>query len=81
MKTTSLSEFQNELRSTGAYATAPSHRAKKRARPSALATLRYSWGVTRVFPFCAITEPFGILTTQNWAKACLGVVNVAEKLG
>lgn len=81
MKTTSLSDFQNELRSTGAYATAPSHRAKKRARPSALATLRYSWGVTRVFPFCAITEPFGILTTQNWAKACLGVVNVAEKLG
>lgn len=81
MKTTSLSEFQEELRETGAYRTAQSHRARTRARVGALSTLRYSWGVTRVFPFCALTEPFGLLTTEKWAKACFGVVTAAEKLG
>lgn len=81
MKTTSLSEFQEELRGTGAYCTAESHRSPERVRPGALSTLRYSWGVTRVFPFCALTEPFGLLTTEKWAKACFGVVTAAEKLG
>lgn len=81
MKQTSLSEFQASIRETGSYSTHEDHRSAKRSRPGALATLRYSWGVTRVFPFCAIMEPFGALTRENWAQSCFGVVTAAEKLG
>ena len=81
MRTTTLSEFRGSLRATGGYRTADDCRAPKRARPSALTTLRFTWGVTRVFPFCAIMEPFGKLTTDNWANACFSSVTTAERLG
>lgn len=81
MRTTTLSEFRDSLRATGGYRTADDCRAPKRARPGALTTLRFTWGVTRVFPFCAIMEPFGKLTTDNWAHTCFSSVTIAEKLG
>ena len=81
MRTTTLSEFRDSLRATGGYLTADDCRAPKRARPSALTTLRFTWGVTRVFPFCAIMEPFGKLTTDNWANTCFSSVTTAERLG
>ena len=81
MKKTTLNEFQESIRSTGSYSTAEDHRSSKRARSGALATLRYTWGVTRVFPYCAVTEPFGALTRAKWAASCFGVVTAAEKLG
>lgn len=81
MRTTTLSEFRESLRATGGYRTADDCRAKKRARPGALTTLRFTWGVTKVFPFCAIMEPFGKLTTDNWAAKCFSSVTTAEKLG
>ena len=81
MKKTTLEEFQAELRATGSYRTKPDHRAAVRAKMSALTTLRYSWGVTRVFPACALAEPFGRLTTSKWAAFCFSSVTVPESLG
>lgn len=81
MRTTTLSEFQESIRRTGGYQTAPDCRAVARAKPSAWTTLRYTWGVTRVFPCCALTEPFGKLTTERWAGFCFSVVTTAECLG
>ena len=81
MRTTTLSDFQAELRATGGYRTHDDCRALKRAKPSALTTLRYSWAVTRVFPCCALTEPFGKLTTDLWSEVCLSSVTGAGKLG
>ena len=59
MKTTTLDEFQNALRERGAYATADDHRATRRAGTGAWTTLRYTWGVTRVFPWCATSSRRG----------------------
>ena len=81
MKTTKLSDFQRELRETGGYRTHDECRAPKRARPGAWTTLRYSWGVTRVFPLCAFAEPLGKLTTDSWAGYCFSAVTVSESLG
>ena len=81
MRTTTLSDFRESLRATGGYCTADDCRAPKRARPGAFTTLRFTWGVTQVFPFCAIMEPLGKLTTDNWAAKCFSSVTVAEKLG
>ena len=81
MKKTTLSDFQRSLRETGAYQTAPECRAVKRAKPSAWTTLKYSWGVTRVFPCCAFAEPFGKLNTDKWAEFCFSSVTIPESLG
>ena len=81
MRTTSIEEYQESIRRTGGYRTADECRARKRARPSALTTLRYTCGVTRVFPYCAFAEPLGRLTTDSWARACFSTVTTAERLG
>ena len=81
MRTTKLSDFQSELRTTGGYRTHDDCRALKRAKPGALTTLRYSWGVTRVFPGCAFAQPLGKLTTEYWAELCFNSVTTAERLG
>ena len=81
MKTIELSAFQRELRETGGYRTHDEYRAPKRARPGAWTTLRYSWGVTRVFPLCAFAEPLGKLTTNVWAGYCFSAVTEPESLG
>ena len=81
MRTTKLSDFQAELRATGAYRTHDDCRAPKRARPGAWTTLRYSWGVTKVFPGCAFAQPLGKLTTEYWAELCFSSVTTAERLG
>ena len=81
MKTTTLDEFQNALRERGAYATADDHRAARRAAPGALTTLRYTWGVTRVFPWCAFLQPLGMLSIRRWANLCFSTVTAAERLG
>ena len=81
MRTTTLSEFQESLRATGSYRTADDCRAKRRAKPGWLTTLRYTLGVTRVFPYCAVNQPLGRLTTDSWANACFSSVTTAERLG
>ena len=81
MKVTTLEEFRAELLATGGYETADDHRAAKRAKPGAWTTLRFSLGVSHVFPMCAITEPFGLLNTDRWAHYCFRTVQIAEKLG
>ena len=81
MRTTSIEEYQDSIRKTGGYGTAEDCRAPRRARPSALTTLRFTWGVTRVFPYCAVMEPLGKLTTESWAKLCFSIVTTAERLG
>ena len=81
MRTTRLSDFQSELRQTGAYRTHDDCRPPKRAKPGALTTLRYSWGVTKVFPCCAIAQPLGKLTTDYWSELCFTSVTTAERLG
>ena len=81
MRTTTLSDFQSEIRATGGYRTHDDCRAAKRAKPGALTTLRYSWGVTKVFPGCAVAQPLGKLTTDYWAELCFNSVTTAERLG
>ena len=81
MQTTKLSDFQSEIRATGGYRTHADCRALKRAKPGALTTLRYSWGVTKVFPGCAFSQPLGKLTTEYWSELCFTSVTTAEHLG
>lgn len=81
MKKMLLSDFQNELRTTGAYRTKDEFRAPRRAPKSALTTLRYTWGVTSVFPKCAISEPLGKLSVEKWSEFCFSSVTVPESLG
>ena len=81
MRATTLSEFQESLRATGSYRTAEDCRSKRRAKPGWLTTLRYTLGVTRVFPYCAVSQPLGRLTTESWANACFSSVTTAERLG
>ena len=81
MQVTSLELFQSELKATGGYSTPPERRAAKRAKPSAWNTLRYTLGLTRVFPMCALYEPFGKLDTHRWAGFCFSTVQAAERLG
>ena len=81
MKTTRLCDFQRELRETGSYRTHDDCRAPVRAKPGFWSTLRYSWGMTNVFPNCAWAEPLGKLTTDRWAEFCFSSVTVPEHLG
>ena len=81
LRTTTLSEFQSELRATGNYRTHDDCRAPARAKPGVWTTLRYSWALTRVFPLCAVAEPLGKLTTDLWAQFCFSSVTQAEGLG
>ena len=81
MQKTKVEQFYASLRSTGSYSTPPERRRAKRVRPSAWNTFRYTIGVTKVFPYCALREPFGLLTTEKWASACFSSVTTAEKLG
>ena len=80
MQKTKLEQFYASLRATGSYSTPPERRAG-RVRQSAWNTIRYTLGVTKVFPYCALTEPFGLLTTEKWARVCFSAVTTAEKLG
>ena len=81
MRTTTLSDFRAELVATGAYRTHDECRPAKRARPGAWTTFRYTWGTIRVFPYCALAEPLGRLTTERWAEFCFSSVTAAESLG
>ncbi len=81
MQKTSFEQYQEDLRRTGGYSTTPERRAAKRAKASWWSTLKYTFGVTKVFPYCAIMEPFGLLTTEKWAKVCFSAVTTAESLG
>ena len=78
---TTLEEFREELLATGGYKTKDDHRAPFRAKPSALATIGFSYNVMRVFPLCAIYEPLGKLDTEKWAHFCFSTFTGAEKLG
>ena len=80
MQKTKIEQFYASLRATGSYSTPPERRAG-RVRQSAWNTIRYTLGITKVFPYCALTEPFGLLTTEKWARACFSAVTTAEKLG
>ena len=81
MRTTTLADFRAELEATGGYRTHDDCRAASRARPGVWTTLRYTLGTVRVFPYCAIMEPFGRLTIERWANVCFSSVTAAEKLG
>ena len=81
MRKTTLSDFRAELVATGAYRTHDECRPAKRARPGAWTTFRYTWGTIRVFPYCALAEPLGRLTTERWAEFCFSSVTAAESLG
>ena len=81
VRKTKLSDFQEELRTTGCYRTHDECRAPKRAKPGAWTTLRFSWGLTKVFPWCAFAQPLGKLTTEYWAELCFTSVTTAEALG
>ena len=79
--TTSLEQFREELLRTGGYQTQASHRAHERAKAGALTTLKFSLGISGVFPKCAIYEPLGKLSIDRWAHFCFSTVTCAESLG
>lgn len=81
MRTTTIEEFRESLLSTGSYRTSPECLAPRRAKPGALSTLRFSFGVSRVFPWCAILQPLGRLTIDKWARLCFSSITVPERLG
>lgn len=81
MKTTKFPDFQSLIRETGNYRTPDDRRATRRAKKGWLTTLRYSWGVIRVFPLTALVRAFGLLTCKRWEKLCFSTVTTAEKLG
>jgi 1-acyl-sn-glycerol-3-phosphate acyltransferase len=81
MKKTTIEEFRSALINTGAYSTSPAHKAVKRAKKSAWNTLRFSLGISKVFPLSALYQPFGKLTVSKWAEFCFSTVQIAEKLG
>ena len=81
MRTTRPSEFRESLISTGGYHTADDCRAPRRAKPGAWTTFRFTLGTVKVFPYCAIMEPLGRLTTEKWADVCFSSVTSAERLG
>jgi len=79
--TTTLEQFRRELLATGAYETPDSRRAPVRTKPGAMTTIRFSVGVSRVFPLCAVYEAIGSLDTGKWAQFCFFTVQTAEKMG
>ena len=81
LRSTSLEEFRAELLATGGYTTPSDRRAAVRARPGAWTTFRFTAGLVKVFPMCALYEPFGKLTTEKWAEFCFASVQRAERLG
>ena len=81
MTTTTLEEFREELLRTGGYTTAADHRAPRRAGRGAWTTLRFSLGVSKVFPLCAVYQPLGKLTIDKWAHFCFSGVTTPERLG
>ena len=81
MRKTSIEDFRKSLVETGGYLTPPERRAKRRARPGAWTTLRFSAGMSRVFPMCALYQPLGILTIDRWARMCFSSVTTPEALG
>ena len=81
METTTLELFRDELLRTGAYSTSDARRSPVRAKPGALTTCRYSLGVSRVFPLCALYDAIGRLTPDVWAHFCFSTVQTAERLG
>ena len=81
MKKTTLEEFREELLRTGGYTTPDDRRAPRRAKCGAWTTLKFSLGVSRVFPLCAIYQPLGRLTIDKWAHFCFSGVTTPESLG
>ena len=43
--------------------------------------MRFTLGTIKVFPYCAVMEPLGRLTTEKWADVCFSTVTTAERLG
>ena len=76
-----MADMVRSLLATGAYRTADECRAPKRAKPGAWTTFRFSLGISKVFPKCALCTPFGMLTIERWAKFCFSTVQTAEALG
>lgn len=81
MKKTTIEEFRRELIETGAYSTPDSRKAAERAEKSAWNTLRFSLGISKVFPLSALYQPFGKLTVDKWVEFCFSTVQITEALG
>ncbi len=81
MRKTTLEEFQSSIKATGSYESAPDCVAPERAPMNGWTTLKFSLLVSRVFPMCALYEPFGLLTVHKWARFCFSTVTGAESLG
>ena len=81
MKKTDIETFREELLATGGYKTPDDRRAPVRRKPGPLVTMRFSFAVSRVFPFCAVCEALGLLKTERWAKFCFSTVTMPESLG
>ncbi len=81
MKATTIESFREELVRTGGYTTSSDCCAARRVKPSAWTTLKFTLGLTRVFPLCAIYQAFKKLTVEKWARFCFSSITSAERLG
>lgn len=78
---TTIEMFRKDILETGSYFTPDTRRASNRRKNGALTTLKFSLGVSKVFPLCAIYEPLGKLTHEKWARFCFSTVQIAESMG
>lgn len=81
MERTTLEQFRKDILETGKYETPPERMALSRAPNGAWTTFRFTLGVAKVFPLCALYEPLGKLDTEKWAHFCFSTVQTAEALG
>jgi 1-acyl-sn-glycerol-3-phosphate acyltransferase len=78
---TTCKEFQEILRTTGHYETAPANRASHPTRISAINSFRYAFTIIRIVYRCATQNLFRRFGYEQWAEICMASVAFAEKLG
>ncbi len=78
---TTCKEFQEALRTTGHYETAPTNRPSHPARISTLNSFRYAFTILHIVYQCAIKNLFRRFGYAQWAEVCMASVAFAEKLG
>jgi len=81
MKKTEFRTFQEALRTTGCYVTAPENRPAKPAGISAINSLRYANTIIRIVSGCALRNLLTGLTYDMWGKICMRSLTFAERLG
>ena len=81
MKNTPYQTFQEALRTTGRYVTAPENRPAAPARINSLNSFRYAGTIIRIVSRCALRNAGKRFNYQGWGEICMDSVSFAERLG